>query len=47
MANDGSNEDYLRICSPCAQFLEKSYAKIRFKNMQKEEIFHHYDVNYI
>jgi len=45
--NDGSNEDYVRICLPCGQFLQKHYDIIRFKNIENDEIPLHYNVNYI
>jgi hypothetical protein len=45
--NDGSNEDYVRICLHCGQFLQKHYDKIRFKNIENDEIPHYYNVNYI
>ncbi len=44
--DDGTNEDYLRICLPCGKFLQKHYDKIRFRNIRVDEIFHQYDVNF-
>jgi len=45
--NDSPNEDYVRICLPCGQFLQKHYDKIRFKNIENNEIPNYYNVNYI
>jgi len=45
--NDGSNEDYLRICLSCEKFLQKNYDKIRLKIIEKDQVFHHYEVNYV
>jgi hypothetical protein len=43
--NDGTNEENLRICLPCAQFLQKNYDIIRFRNIEKDVLFQHYEVN--
>ncbi len=43
--NDGTNEENLRICLPCARFLQKNYDKIRFRNIEKDVLFQHYEVN--
>lgn len=44
VANDDTNEEYLRICAPCARFLQRNYDKIRFRNMEKDELFYHHEV---
>ncbi|CAF2687300.1 unnamed protein product [Rotaria sp. Silwood2] len=41
--NDESNEDYLRICMSCAQCLHNYHHQMCFKNIPKDEIFHHYE----
>jgi rabenosyn-5 len=46
MNNDGTNEDYLRICTSCGQYLQRFYNQIRFRNIEKDQIFHLYEVNY-
>ncbi|CAF1240986.1 unnamed protein product [Rotaria sordida] len=40
---DRSNEDYLRICISCARCLQNNYRQIYFNNIQKDEVFHHYE----
>lgn len=44
VVNDGTQEEYLRICLPCAKFVERVYDKIRFRNMEKDPVFGHYQV---
>ena len=46
IANDGLNEDTLRICVSCTQILQRYYKKIYFMNTSKDELFHHYEVKY-
>ncbi|CAF3716965.1 unnamed protein product [Rotaria sp. Silwood1] len=41
--NDKQNEDYLRICIFCKKYLYNFYRQICFKNIQKDEIFLHYE----
>jgi hypothetical protein len=42
--NNGTNEEYIRICLPCSKFLQRNYDRMRFKNIEKDAIFEHFEV---
>ncbi|CAF3886287.1 unnamed protein product [Adineta steineri] len=41
--NNGSNDQYLRICLPCTQIIQQHFNQIRYKHIPTDEIFTLYE----
>ena len=45
--DDGTHEEYLRICKHCGKVLQQFYDQNRFRNIQKDQAILQYDVDQV